>query len=108
VPGQSVSSCFGNVSLVHQTDGNVVLYDRLGQALWHTGTWGNDGAYLAVQDDCNLVLYSAGGTRLWASNSSCQESSAAGGGVGVSRASLRRLERSLECSSPKQVRRGRA
>ncbi|WNG43865.1 S8 family serine peptidase [Archangium minus] len=102
IPGQTLYSCAGNVWLTHQTDGNVVLYDRLGAlwhtqtwnntsstfvmqmdghlvlyngtggALWGTGTWGNPNAYLVVGNDCNLVLVGNGGTRLWQSNTTCR------------------------------------
>lgn len=47
-----------------QTDGNFVTY-AFGKPTWHTGTYGNPGAYLAVQDDGNLVVYSATGRPLW-------------------------------------------
>jgi len=102
IPGQTLYSCAGNVWLTHQTDGNVVLYDRLGAlwstgtwnntsstfvmqtdghlvlyngtggALWGSGTWGNPNATLTVGNDCNLVLVGNGGTRLWQSNTSCR------------------------------------
>ena len=102
IPGRTLYSCAGNVRVIHQGDGNVVVYDRLG-ALWHTQTWnsttstfimqtdgnlvlytgtgsplwsvmgnGNAGAYLRMQDDCNLVMYSASGTRLWETRTSCR------------------------------------
>ncbi|MDY7227133.1 S8 family serine peptidase [Hyalangium rubrum] len=101
-PGQSLSSCAGNVTLVHQTDGNVVVYDRLGAlwhtstygqatsslvmqgdgnfvlypasgaALWHTNTYGNPGAFVSMQDDCNLVVYNAAGAPLWATMTFCR------------------------------------
>ena len=102
VPGQTLYSCAGNVRVTHQTDGNVVVYDRLGP-LWNTQTWnkttssfimqtdgnlvlytgtgsplwyalgnGNRGAFLAMQDDCNLVMYSPSGTPLWATHTSCR------------------------------------
>jgi len=88
--GQLIRSCTGNVTLVHQTDGNVVLYDRIGAswstgtagrsdtlsfvmqndgnlvlyartgAIWFSGTWDNMGSRLALQDDCNLVIYDGG------------------------------------------------
>jgi hypothetical protein len=51
--------------LVMQTDGNLVLYAPSGAAVWHTFTYGNPGASLVLQDDCNLVVYSAGGAALW-------------------------------------------
>ncbi|MCW7538245.1 hypothetical protein OOT46_10340 [Aquabacterium sp. A7-Y] len=98
--GDSMPSCNGRATLVHQNDGNVVEYVSTG-ALWDTGTWGrstshfimqtdgnlvlyngpqpiwasntagNPGAWLAVQDDCNLVIYSGGGGVLWATNRFC-------------------------------------
>ncbi|MBK7864550.1 MAG: N-acetylmuramoyl-L-alanine amidase [Archangiaceae bacterium] len=94
-PGQSLSSCSGNVTLVHQGDGNVVLYDNGAHkalwatgtdgrgtttfamqtdgnlvlygngALWNSGTYGNGGAILVVQDDGNLVVYGGGYRPLW-------------------------------------------
>ena len=33
-----------------------------------SNTYGNDGAYLVLQDDRNLVIYAADGTPLWATN----------------------------------------
>lgn len=101
-PGQSLKSCNGAATLVHQTDGNVVLYDRLGAlwatgtngratstftmqtdgnlvlysptpaAIWHTNTDGNTNAFFRVQDDCHLVMYSTGGLVLWKSNTFCR------------------------------------
>jgi hypothetical protein len=53
-----------------QFDGNLVLYDHAHQALWSSGTQGNNGALLAVQDDGNLVVYAADQhTPLWDSRS---------------------------------------
>lgn len=49
-----------------QNDGNFVVYDAGGVALWSTGTVGNPGARLAIQDDGNLVVYRADGQALWA------------------------------------------
>jgi subtilisin family serine protease len=48
-----------------QSDGNFVVYNAGGGAVWHTVTYGNPGAYLAVQDDGNLVVYSSSGAVLW-------------------------------------------
>lgn len=100
--GESVQSCNGMANLVHQTDGNVVLYDSSGalwssatygrptshlvmqsdgnlvlydtsgQAVWYTGTHGNTGASLAIQNDCNLVIYSTTGRVLWTSATQCR------------------------------------
>ena len=53
-------------SLVMQSDGNLVLYTPEGTPIWHTGTHGNPGSTLAVQDDGNVVIYAAGGP-VWAS-----------------------------------------
>lgn len=32
-----------------QSDGNFVVYDADNAYVWDTGTWGNSGAYLAVE-----------------------------------------------------------
>lgn len=68
-PGRSIRACDGApFRLVHQTDGNVVLYDtNSGQPLWHTHTNGRATGSLVMQGDGNLVLYSPGGRALWAS-----------------------------------------
>ena len=66
--GQSVTSCGGRFTLVHQGDGNVVLYDG-GVAIWHTHTNGRATTTFVMQGDGNLVLYN-GGTALWNSGTS--------------------------------------
>ena len=49
-----------------QSDGNFVVYDSGGVPVFHTSTYGNPGAYLAVRDDGNLVVYApGGGSILW-------------------------------------------
>jgi hypothetical protein len=48
-----------------QSDGNLVEYNLAGEAVWHTGTYGNPGAYLVMQGDGNLVLYRSDGAALW-------------------------------------------
>lgn len=69
--GQAVSSCDGRFRWVHQTDGNVVLYQ--GSApLWSTGTHGQATSGLVMQGDGNLVLYAPGGVPLWASGTAGQ------------------------------------
>ncbi|MFD0663070.1 hypothetical protein [Thermocatellispora tengchongensis] len=65
-PGESVRSGNGKYRLIMQTDGNLVLYQTGGGALWSSQTLGG-GAFAAMQDDGNLVLYK-GRTPLWASN----------------------------------------
>jgi hypothetical protein len=61
---QSVTSCDGRSQLVHQADGNVVLYEA-GQAIWATHTAGQDTALFAMQADGNVVLYAPGGRAVW-------------------------------------------
>jgi hypothetical protein len=65
---QYLTSPSGRCRLVMQDDGNLVLYNDAGRALWFSGTAGNPGAYLAMQaSDGNLVIYGPSGTPLWAS-----------------------------------------
>ncbi len=40
-----------------QTDGNLVVYDGNGNAVFNTGTQGNLNAVLVMQTDGNLVIY---------------------------------------------------
>lgn len=55
--------------LVMQRDGNAVLYNNAGQALWASGTNGYTSASLEMQTDGNLVIYrQAGHFPLKASN----------------------------------------
>jgi hypothetical protein len=53
--GESIRSPDGRVALSMQTDGNLVVYLG-GVALWNSGTWGNAGAYAAMQSD-GILLY---------------------------------------------------
>lgn len=55
-----------NPQLVHQQDGNVVLYHN-NVAKWATNTVGKITTRLIMQNDGNLVLY-WGARALWASN----------------------------------------
>ena len=65
--GESLTSCRGKAKLVHQLDGNVVVYDTANQrALWATGTDGKSTNSFVMQDDGNLVLYAGAGDALWA------------------------------------------
>lgn len=65
--GQTLVSSNGQYVFAVQSDGNVVLYNAAGTALWASGTVGNVGAALAMQGDGNLVLY-VGSRPIWASN----------------------------------------
>lgn len=62
-PGQALRA--GGFTAAMQTDGNFVVYDGGGRALWSTRTNGNPGAWLVLQTDGNLVLYRADGRVLW-------------------------------------------
>ncbi|MFC5724197.1 hypothetical protein ACFP1Z_28970 [Streptomyces gamaensis] len=48
-----------------QEDGNFVVYTRSGHAVWASGTAGHPGSRLAVQDDGNVVIYD-GSQAIWA------------------------------------------
>jgi hypothetical protein len=93
---QVISSPNGQYHLKFQADGNLVLYDSTWDATWHierwgtpertvmqwdgnfvtyhgshvpvwaSGTDGQHGAYLVVQNDGNVVVYSLSGNALWA------------------------------------------
>jgi len=64
-PGDELRSQDGRFRLVHQGDGNVVLYDDQQQPLWHTATAGTATDRLVFQDDGNLVLYADDGSARW-------------------------------------------
>ena len=68
LPLQRLETADRNHKLVVQPDGNLVLYNGSGQALWHTGTFGKGPAKLVVQPDGNLVLYNGSGQALWHTN----------------------------------------
>lgn len=57
-----------SAALVMQTDGNLVLYDDAGRAVWHTHTHGNPGAGLRVENDGRVVVYSPAMRPLWTSD----------------------------------------
>lgn len=64
-PGYALVSPNGAYNLQMQGDGNLVLYNCCGTALWHTGTWGHPGSFAVMQNDGNLVVYTAARTALW-------------------------------------------
>ncbi len=56
--GQSLTSRNGAYTLTLQDDGNLVLYSG-SDAVWSTGTNGQDAQRLEVQKDGNVVLYTS-------------------------------------------------
>jgi LysM repeat protein len=56
--GQSLTSRNGVYTLTLQDDGNLVL-GAGGEAVWATGTNGQDAERLEVQEDGNVVLYTS-------------------------------------------------
>jgi nucleoid-associated protein YgaU len=58
VKGESLTSNNGAYTLTLQDDGNLVLAAR-GQAVWATGTNGQDVVRAEVQTDGNFVLYTS-------------------------------------------------
>jgi LysM repeat protein len=58
VKGESLTSSNGAYTLKLQDDGNLVLASR-GNAIWATGTDGQDVVRAEVQSDGNFVLYTA-------------------------------------------------
>ena len=67
-PGWSIYSPSEQLQLIMQDDGNLVLYDGAGKALWASGTDHHPGAYATMQTDGNLVVYPPSGHALWASD----------------------------------------
>jgi len=59
-----MTSCNGRYRLVHQSDGNLVVYNDGGIALWNANTSGVPATAMAMQADGNVVLY-AGGIARW-------------------------------------------
>ena len=65
--GEEARSADGRCVLVYQGDGNLVLYDANGTALWSSGTAGVSTGRTVMQGDGNLVIYDGDGTAVWAS-----------------------------------------
>jgi hypothetical protein len=66
--GQLIWACGGQAYIGHQGDGNVVVYQNGGGALWSTGTGGQNTASFIMQGDGNLVLYGPSSEVYWYSN----------------------------------------
>lgn len=54
--------------VIHQKDGNVVLYNPQGKATWATNTAGSNSEKFIFQGDGNIVLYGPGNQVLWSPN----------------------------------------
>lgn len=64
---QSLTSPSGSSTLVHQNDGNLVLYRYdLDRAVWASNTNGTSAGELVLQADGNLVLYDRDRRAVWA------------------------------------------
>ncbi|WP_144394542.1 hypothetical protein [Pleionea sediminis] len=70
--GDRLISTNGNYRLYFQGDGNLVLRDTGGNAIWATDTHNKGGDKFIFQNDSNLVIYS-GTEPLWASNTHGQD-----------------------------------
>ena len=64
-PGFQLVSPNGAYTLLMQTDGNLVVYDRSNHPTWATVTDGEPIKYLILQEDGNLVLYKTDGGAAW-------------------------------------------
>ncbi|MDY6836008.1 MAG: lectin [Chloroflexota bacterium] len=65
--GERLVSHNGKYSLVMQDDGNLVLYDGNGTALWNSGTQNIAIQKCVMQPDGNLILYRYDGVAAWSS-----------------------------------------
>jgi len=70
--GQSLLSPNGEVKLLMQDDGNLVISGSANAPIWSTDTGGNPGAWALMQDDGNFVVYSAASQVLWATDTSAK------------------------------------
>lgn len=66
--GQAKHSSNGQYALTLRQDGNLVLTDAAGKALWMTGLIAPEAERLVMQQDGNLVLVGANGAAIWASH----------------------------------------
>lgn len=69
-PDDCVDSSDGQMHLLYQLDGNLVLYDGNWRPLWATGTVGTRPGVVVMQADGNFVVYDANGIPLWAASGS--------------------------------------
>jgi hypothetical protein len=64
--GQQIASTNGSYRFYLQGDGNLVLRNLSGKAIWASATNGKGGTKLVLQSDGNLVLYTSAGKAVWA------------------------------------------
>src|SRR4030095_10397331 len=57
--GSSIRSSNGRFSLNYQGDGNLVIYDDGGTAIWASNTAGSVGGECIMKGDGNLVIQTA-------------------------------------------------
>lgn len=62
---QKLTSSDGRYTFNVQGDGNLVLRNASGTALWASGSNGSGGNRLTMQGDGNLVLYTGTGSAVW-------------------------------------------
>ncbi len=67
---QALTSSDGRYAFRLQGDGNLVLRNSGGTALWTSGTSGRSGQRLTMQGDGNLVLYTSSGSTVWKTSTS--------------------------------------
>ncbi len=67
---QALTSSDGRYTFNVQGDGNLVLRNAAGAALWVSHTNGSSGQRLIMQNDGNLVLYTKSGSAVWKSGTS--------------------------------------
>ena len=70
--GEKIES--SEYTLIHQTDGNVVVYNIDNKPLWATNTNGKPSLLFTLQEDGNLVLYDINNKPLWDSKTNGKSS----------------------------------
>jgi pimeloyl-ACP methyl ester carboxylesterase len=66
-PGEAIGSPNGFYELVYQHDGNLVLYDGTGGAMWASDTYGSSPGVAVMQGDGNFVIYDSDDVARWSS-----------------------------------------
>lgn len=65
--GTSGSSYYAQL----QADGNFVVYTASDVPVWASGSSGNPGSYLSIQNDGNMNILNQTGQAVWSSNTCC-------------------------------------